>query len=430
MPITAMQIFDLVACATIAFGVILFVTGFFGPYQRVLLARCAFIFALIAPLTLVLSKAGEGLVRLPFGDAIYDAVTRPIDISFSQVAGLAGLSSQHGDPAASIAPAMLFFASLIWAFGVLIVIGRFALSAALLSKAFSDGEAFAPEKLQRLRALKKRLNISAQVQIRRSANVLAPCVFGWRKVKMLVPANLNDESLDHIFAHELCHVRERDWIWLAVARIASAAHWFNPLVWMLSRRHRTDIELVCDAAATEEAVDRFSYAEALVKAARDLAGFSGEAAVTMTRQGLATRVKSLLARRGPLSRTSKAMRVFAAAGLTASLVLVAETDLLAADSGGPSMTELQESAAAEGMGLIVLNAPKGVEVTIGDFGACWDEAQCVFERPVGDAVELKARPDRAGSFSWTGCEPSANTRSCRATIGAEPIYVGVRVKAR
>mgnify|MGYP000978269726 CR=1 FL=1 len=69
-----------------------------------------------------------------------------------------------------------------------------------------------------------------------------------------------------IFLHELAHLRRRDlalnWLLAAVELI----HWFNPLVWHVTRRLRADREEDCDALAlaTQPTAGR-AYGEVMLK---------------------------------------------------------------------------------------------------------------------------------------------------------------------
>ncbi|MGM9607072.1 MAG: M56 family metallopeptidase [Oscillospiraceae bacterium] len=67
--------------------------------------------------------------------------------------------------------------------------------------------------------------------------------------------------------HELIHVRRRDVAWKLLLLLACAVHWFNPLVWLLSRRADRDMEASCDAAVLVggNASERRAYGELLLE---------------------------------------------------------------------------------------------------------------------------------------------------------------------
>lgn len=74
--------------------------------------------------------------------------------------------------------------------------------------------------------------------------------------------------------HELTHVRRWDVAWKYLLLLACAVHWFNPLVWIMSRRADRDMEASCDAAvvAGGSAAERRAYGELLIQmaAVRDI----------------------------------------------------------------------------------------------------------------------------------------------------------------
>lgn len=88
-------------------------------------------------------------------------------------------------------------------------------------------------------------------QLMVSAAVESPAVAGlWRPVVLMPPhlaTSLGDEALRHVLLHELTHLRRKDlWLHWASALVV-ALHWFNPFVWLASRKFRGDREAACDA---------------------------------------------------------------------------------------------------------------------------------------------------------------------------------------
>ena len=71
--------------------------------------------------------------------------------------------------------------------------------------------------------------------------------------------------------HELIHVRRWDVGWKALLLLACAVHWFNPLVWLMSRRADRDVEASCDAmvVAGGDAAERRAYGELLLQTAAE-----------------------------------------------------------------------------------------------------------------------------------------------------------------
>ncbi|RZJ95636.1 MAG: M56 family metallopeptidase, partial [Brevundimonas sp.] len=69
----------------------------------------------------------------------------------------------------------------------------------------------------------------------RSGQVAGPLSWGLNPGVILVdPASLERPgAAAPILAHELAHLRRRDWLFLILSRLAVAVFWFNPLVWRL-----------------------------------------------------------------------------------------------------------------------------------------------------------------------------------------------------
>lgn len=106
------------------------------------------------------------------------------------------------------------------------------------------------------------LGVGRRPIVRDVPELSAPAVFGLVRPTICLPASLietlSSQELRLILRHELAHIRRRD-IWVIVAAsIATACHWFNPLVWISVRRLRAAVE----SAADRLAIDGLSTDEA------------------------------------------------------------------------------------------------------------------------------------------------------------------------
>ncbi len=77
-----------------------------------------------------------------------------------------------------------------------------------------------------------------------------PVLVGLVQPKLLLPeGEMSETAMRHSLLHELTHFKRRD-IWLkTLALLANAIHWFNPLMWYMTRLVERDTELACDEAA-------------------------------------------------------------------------------------------------------------------------------------------------------------------------------------
>ena len=97
-----------------------------------------------------------------------------------------------------------------------------------------------------------------------------------RKVRIVIPTTLFDQmdtqQWQWILAHELAHVRRRDYLVRWLEWLTCVCFWWNPVVWWAQRNLRTMEEICCDALVVSGLNSkRHAYAEALMTAIECLA---------------------------------------------------------------------------------------------------------------------------------------------------------------
>lgn len=105
-----------------------------------------------------------------------------------------------------------------------------------------------------------------------------------RPVIVLPEAELTESELRYVLAHELTHKRRGDIFYKLLTMTACAVHWYNPIVWLMSR----DTGILCELSCDEEVIkgldeeSRLCYGAAILRcAAREkrlsplTTGFSG-----------------------------------------------------------------------------------------------------------------------------------------------------------
>jgi beta-lactamase regulating signal transducer with metallopeptidase domain len=106
------------------------------------------------------------------------------------------------------------------------------------------------------------LGVGRRPVIREVPSLTAPAVFGLVRQTICFPCGfrktINVQELRWVLRHELAHIRRRDIPVMVVASLATACHWFNPLVWLTVSRLRSAIE----AAADRLAIANLSNSEA------------------------------------------------------------------------------------------------------------------------------------------------------------------------
>ena len=105
----------------------------------------------------------------------------------------------------------------------------------------------APPWLERMSA---RAGVDRQVEVRLTSDLDSPGLAGWWKPVLLVPADLwharPGEDLRPILAHELIHVRRRDYPVNSIQRLTEALFFFNPFLRRISARVRLEREAARD----------------------------------------------------------------------------------------------------------------------------------------------------------------------------------------
>ncbi|HFA50409.1 MAG TPA: hypothetical protein ENJ95_15455 [Bacteroidetes bacterium] len=121
---------------------------------------------------------------------------------------------------------------------------------------------------QRLVQLKEGLGISKTIQLAASAKVKVPIALGWLKPVVLLPLaavnNLDMQQVEAILAHELAHIARHDYLVNILQSIIEALFYFNPAIWWMSARIRSERENCCDDVAVALCGSSLAYAKALV----------------------------------------------------------------------------------------------------------------------------------------------------------------------
>lgn len=100
--------------------------------------------------------------------------------------------------------------------------------------------------------IKSRIGLKRNVDIRTCEETPTPFTYGIFRPVVILPKGLEGESVRHILAHELVHVRRLDVLWKLLFAIALCIHWVNPAVWLLYLISERDMELTCDDEAVEK----------------------------------------------------------------------------------------------------------------------------------------------------------------------------------
>jgi beta-lactamase regulating signal transducer with metallopeptidase domain len=435
---------NLIGESTVLLAAFLLVaTGVGSARLRLTLIRCAFAVAIFAPLVMVSFAPSGGLLVIK--SVSISASADPSAVMGAKTPGNADIDAGAGFPGPRQVVSLAAVLLGVWMAGALVIGIRMLLSLLALGQVFARAAAPPREVQRRLQVLKQRLGVR-HATLRISDAVPAPCTFGWYRPKILMPNSfLSQDFIDAVIAHELCHVRNRDAIWLAVGRLAGAIHWFNPLIWMCLERHRNDLEIVCDDTVTERELEVEPYVNALLQAVLRLSETSSglgriHCAAAMNGSGIIARVRILIDRDRPIPRPSRSLRAVVCGAAFGMLALCATTNLLAVRSATPTAPRTEPASSPDSsqslvtyepkgeLGILYLEVPREVVVWAHDVGFMCSGGSCKASIGIGTAVSLVAGTSLRGHFSWSGCAASKDLTSCTVKVSRIPARVRLTLK--
>ncbi|HEY3740262.1 MAG TPA: M56 family metallopeptidase [Bryobacteraceae bacterium] len=168
------------------------------------------------------------------------------------------------------------------------------------------GAAFLVVRLWRAQVMAKRLARRAAAgpipRVFVSSETRVPIVCGLWNPVVVLPTDSSDwpaGRLESVLRHERMHIARRDTVSQALAQLACALYWPQPLVWLAASALRKSCEQACDDGVLSQGAKPSAYAEHLMEIARALAPSGTEAVleggIAMTRTNLLEeRISALL----------------------------------------------------------------------------------------------------------------------------------------
>ena len=123
-----------------------------------------------------------------------------------------------------------------------------------------------PALASRIAEAKHAVGVSRTVRVLVSRRAAVPMTWGVVRPVVIIPAaalRWPEQHLRAVLLHEMNHVRRADALFAVVARAMCALHWFNPAVWWVATRLRSETELACDDRVLAAGIRRSDYAELL-----------------------------------------------------------------------------------------------------------------------------------------------------------------------
>jgi len=119
-----------------------------------------------------------------------------------------------------------------------------------------------------------KLSIRANVALRICPVINSPMLLGILRPVILLPSNrASDDELTFILKHELIHFKRCDTGYKLLVLIATAMHWFNPIVYIMAKEIAKQCELSCDELVIRNAdkKERIQYAQSILNVMKDRA---------------------------------------------------------------------------------------------------------------------------------------------------------------
>ena len=178
-----------------------------------------------------------------------------------QVVGLKGVLSRNGKP----------LVALVWLLGSAGFFGWTLVRTVRFQRTLSRAARPAPRLQQLATEIGLTLGLSRVPRVYTTSVRLPPMVW-WAGsgVRILIPSvflgQLDEMELRAMLAHELAHVRRRDYLVRIVEWLACSAYWWNPFVWWARRQLRSAEESSCDILAVSAVKStQWRYARSLLR---------------------------------------------------------------------------------------------------------------------------------------------------------------------
>jgi beta-lactamase regulating signal transducer with metallopeptidase domain len=214
----------------------------------------------------------------------------------------------------------------IWGLGVMVLLIRITLSYRTLARLPRASQAVPEEILTEARQIAAALGCHCAVEVRSSRHYPVPFLYGLRRPVLVLPERMCQPEyrpqLPGIIAHELAHVRSRDFGWNISLQAISILLWFHPLVWRIGSAHRAACDAVCDAISASYLGDVQAYCRTLARVALEGAASFPAAGLAMARScDVRRRIAALKKKVFAAAPSRRTVVVAALFGLFASALL-------------------------------------------------------------------------------------------------------------
>ena len=122
---------------------------------------------------------------------------------------------------------------------------------------------------QRTKSIARKMGVRQAIQLKETLRIHSPMVIGFFRPAILFPIGLINSltvaQVESIIAHEMAHIKRYDYLVNLLLSMVEILLFFNPMVWWISRRIRTEREFSCDDAAIQYTGDVVAFVKSLAQ---------------------------------------------------------------------------------------------------------------------------------------------------------------------
>ena len=246
---------------------------------------------------------------------------------------------------------------MVWAIGSVLVLLRMAAGFWRRATLTQRCEPLTDSPLRdTVRAYARSMGIARTVRVLVAPSEMMPATWGLVRPRVLLPPSAHTWQPDRVrlvLVHELSHIVRFDTLTAAIAYLATALAWWNPLVWLATSRAQLERERACDDAVIRSGLAPSTYAEELLAIAQTLPSpFAQRLALAMAKpHRIERRLDAILDTRQ--RRTGTSHLVAAAASVLMALQLPLAAVTTTPPAAEPPAPENTTPAGAFNTGVVV-----------------------------------------------------------------------------
>jgi len=249
---------------------------------------------------------------------------------------------------------------------------RFVKTARRWSEAITDEKT-----LSLFHELRTEMGIENQIGLSLCPCVGSPMMIGLVKPQILLPiSGLAQDELRFIFKHEFVHYKRKDLLYKSLVLIATAIHWFNPIVHLMAREINILCETSCDAEVVRNTNEgtRQQYSETIIGVVKYRSKIQLATALSTNfyggKKGMRSRISSIM------DMTKKRAGVFV---LCCVLMLTLGTGIVVAENTPPTWNGLTAHAYTVEETAFIVWATNGQTFQSFDNGLTWQPSGTNFD---------------------------------------------------